>query len=423
MAELTRRDYDVQLREAISAQRERDKIVELELVKIPRAKKGRGKPNLHQIATLLREDPRFTDRLAFNEAKGQVLADSEELTDAIVAQWALSLLRLYRFGDISLGTLQHAMVLVAQENGFNPVTDYLDRIVWDGVERINTAPSELLRVAESDVRPLHGLYLRRWLISAVARAYEPGCKVDGVLVLTGPQGSYKSSFFRVLGEGPGPGYVMDSPVEVGAKDGMQVLSGSWIVEWAELEDLIKSKAAGTVKAFITSATDTYRPSYGRCTTSVPRRCAIGSSTNVTQFLYDDTGNRRFYVVPNGVIEINRVLELRDQLWAEAVAAYRAGEIWWLTREETLEQIEANNAFTKGAAFRAALAKAANGRKTIPAVEVASLAESYGVSSLKTGSAMRTLGYEQDRGYVNGMQMRVWHKGSPDKTGTLEFHQG
>src|SRR5688500_805517 len=175
-----------------------------------------------------------------------------------------------------------AAVLVERDNLFNPVVEYLDGMKWDGIESLEKVPDELLNVPAEKRNPLFGVYFKRWAISAVARAFQPGCKVDGVLVLDGPQGTYKSSFFRVLGEGPGEGYVHDSPVDVGRKDGMEVLQGTWIIEWAEFEDLMRSRTAGAMKAFITCPSDRYRPSYGAFTIDVPRRCAIGATTNVPE---------------------------------------------------------------------------------------------------------------------------------------------
>jgi len=211
---------------------------------------------------------------------------------------------------------------VAAENAYHPVRDYLTRLAWDGVERIAHVPDDILSAPRTE---LNQTLIRRFLISAVARAMRPGCKLDTVLVLVGNQGCGKSSFFRAISE---PWFV-DSTVDIKDKDSFQVLRGAWIYEWAELEVLRRAREASAVKAFITSQVDTYRPSYGRMVIDVPRTCVIGGSTNDDEFLVDPTGHRRWWPIRVGTVQLDILSAQRDQLWAEATHAFQAGEPWWL----------------------------------------------------------------------------------------------
>src|SRR5687768_3906101 len=126
MERIDRNEYDTQLKQALELQREKDKLVELELVKLPRPKKGRGKANVHQLMTILEDDPRFTGRLRFNEAKGKLLLDGEELTEQAITALCKEVHKLYRFSSVSSRLMRDAAVLVARDNPFNPVVEYLD---------------------------------------------------------------------------------------------------------------------------------------------------------------------------------------------------------------------------------------------------------------------------------------------------------
>src|SRR5262249_2130060 len=149
-----------------------------------------------------------------------------------------------------------AVDLVAQDNGFHPVHDYLTGIEWDGVPRLMTWLSAYLG---AECTPYAQAVGKMFLISMVARILEPGCKADHMLVLEGPQGAMKSTACRVLA---GERYFADSLPDITHKDSMSYLRGLWLIEAAEMHAMTKSEVTA-LKAYITRQVERFRPSHGR----------------------------------------------------------------------------------------------------------------------------------------------------------------
>lgn len=219
--------------------------------------------------------------------------------------------------------IDQAINVVSAERRYHPVREYLNSLQWDGIPRIKRVQDEILGTQPS---PLHEKIMKAWFVSAVARAMRPGIKVDTVLILHGPQGARKSTFFKTLA---GPWFA-DSPIDIENKDALMMMSRVWILEWGELETMQRARDAAALKAFLASPTDTYRPPYGRRVVEVPRSCVIVGSTNEDEILADATGNRRYWIIPTGSDIAIDILEMqRDQLWAEAVFWWRQGEPHYL----------------------------------------------------------------------------------------------
>jgi putative DNA primase/helicase len=160
----------------------------------------------------------------------------------------------------------------------------------------------------------------------------PGEKVDTVLVLEGKQGIGKSSLFQALV--PDPSWFSDSmPHDLASKDAKDHLRGKWIIELPELAQFKRTELAA-LKGFLTTATDTYRQSYGRHEVAFARQCVFVASTNESEYLADPSGGRRYWPVRlTGEVDLAGIRRDRDQLWAEAVQAFGRGEAWWLSRDD------------------------------------------------------------------------------------------
>jgi predicted P-loop ATPase len=171
---------------------------------------------------------------------------------------------------------------------------------------------------------------RRWFIALVARGLDPGCKVDNVLVLEGKGGSGKSKTFSIIGGE----FFCDTAIDIGDKDSRMLASQYWLCELAEC---VAFKKAGhdVLKNFFSITTDKFRPPYGDSIIEFKRRCIFVGTINDDTWLTDETGNRKYWPVSYAyIVEAEDMLRRdRDQLLAEAVVAYRAGEQWHFTYEE------------------------------------------------------------------------------------------
>lgn len=221
-------------------------------------------------------------------------------------------------------TVDDAVQVVAARYVVHPVRDWITGLKWDRKKRLD---SVLIRLGEAPSTLYVRTVTKNFFIGAVARIMRPGSQVDSVLVLEGPQGVGKSSFFRTIASEP---WFMESAVNIGAKDGYQVLRRKWIVEFPELSALRRSDF-WQINQFITAVKDTYRPSYGRTPIDFPRQVVYGGSVNPdgAGYLNDPTGARRFWSVLVGKIDLKKLRAEREQLWAEAAFRYRRNEKWHL----------------------------------------------------------------------------------------------
>ena len=214
---------------------------------------------------------------------------------------------------------------VARTRQINDVCDYLDALVWDGHSRIAHWLSTYMRADDTEINSAFGAC---WMISAVTRAYCPGCKVDTAIVFESPQGARKSTALAILGGA----WFSDAELDFTTKAAAEAIRGQWIVEIGELSRLSRSEV-NTVKAFMSRQSDRYRPSYAKLARDFPRRCVFAGTTNDPEYLRDATGNRRWWPVAVGRVDHEALRADRDQLWAEAVVLYRANTKWWLDDAE------------------------------------------------------------------------------------------
>lgn len=233
------------------------------------------------------------------------------------------------FPDGTRQTVADAVDAVARANTFSPVQDYLHGLTWDGKPRAGAWLATYCGAAPSALTDKQG---QAWLVSAVARALNPGCKADCALVLEGQQGAGKSSAISILA---GEDWFYDGLHDLHSKDASAGLRGKWIIELPELSAMRRTETEG-VKAFLSRTTERYRPAYGRYEVIEPRRCVFAGTTNRTDWLTDDTGGRRFWPVALGKVNLQALARDRYQIWAEAVTLYRGGAKWWLATGDEAE---------------------------------------------------------------------------------------
>lgn len=298
-------------------------------------KQGKVKDTMANIAAIVSHDENLKS-IVYNEFKGciDVIGPlpwkqvKPGFNDSDVANAKLYFERIY--GIWSPTKFKDALLaVVAAERIYHPIKNYFAGLTWDGVPRLD---SLLIDYCGAEDNPYTRAVTRKTLCAAVARVYEPGRKFDSILVLSGPQGIGKSTFFAKLGGA----WYSDSLAISDMKDktAAEKLQGYWILELGELAG-IKKVDVETVKSFVTRVDDKYRQAYGMVVESHPRSCIIVGTTNSESgFLRDITGNRRFWPVQVSEHGSHHPWDLEeiDQVWAEAIQAYKDGESLFLSGE-------------------------------------------------------------------------------------------
>ena len=352
------------------------------------------------------------DRLRFNIYRQTVEIDAKPVTD--LEHYYLQLAQ--HNIKVSKELAADGLVFVAKENQFDPVREYLDCVADE------VPPASIDHLATAYLRQgdapgsLYDAMLRCTLIAAVRRVYEPGSKHDSACVLMGPQGCGKSTFWRNLGGA----FFSDALRDIGSKDDLMVLHSSWVMEWAELDHITGRRHAGQVKAFLSQQTDKFRVPYGKAAEDFPRRCIIVGSTNRDSgFLVDDTGNRRFWVIPITVaphIPVDGLLLERDAIWSAAVAAYRNGEPNHLPREFERQVEVENESYLVSSPWQSAIETYLINRRSVSpltseeiltnAIEKPLERQTRG-DQMQVASILKDLGWVKYRDCQNGKRQYAW----------------
>lgn len=300
---------------------------------LARSESGALIAHMQNVELILGNDERWAGVIRFSSFSSKIVklraapygggtGDWADIDDMRVMKWLAQTYNL----RVKASSVIEAVSIVAHDHAFHPVREYLNQLEWDQVPRLGSWLTDVFGVSASEYSVKVG---RRWMISAVARVMKPGCKADSVLILEGAQGAGKSTAMSILGGQ----WFMDTPFALGDKDGFQAIRGKWIVELGELDSFNKAEST-KAKQFFSASTDTYRESYGRRTNDVPRQCVFVGTTNQEEYLKDATGNRRYWPVACTRVDLERLRDIRDQLWAEAKFCYESGEAWWVNRDES-----------------------------------------------------------------------------------------
>lgn len=273
---------------------------------------------------MLRRDPRWMDAFAYDEMLCAAMLRSAdglrpvtEVDIVAVETW------LQRYGLQRLGpnTTRDAIEQRAYEHRYHPLRDWLNGLAWDGVARLKDGALTYLGCPPS---PYTQAVFPLFLIAMVARIQTPGCKADHMLILEGEQGELKSAFCRNLAGG----YFSDSMPDITlGKEVSGHLRGKWLIEIGEMHAFSRAEAT-LLKSFISRQEERYRPPYGRIEVFEPRQCVFIGTSNAETYLRDETGGRRFWPLKCLAIDLEALRRDREQLFAEAVACFRAGMPWW-----------------------------------------------------------------------------------------------
>jgi len=318
-------------------------------------RKGKYEATIDNVVLILENDPHLKGKIGLNEfTKGPVILgnlpwrkvqnaeDGDPWKDSDDAALRHYLEAIY---EISTPTkVSDALAIVQEKHRFHPIREYLDRLTWDGLPRLDTLLIDYLGAEDTEyVKTV----TRKAFAAATARIYQPGIKFDYMPVLVGPQGIGKSLIIKLLGQR----WFSDSITTVQGKEAYEQLQGAWLIEMAELSATRKAEAE-SIKQFISKQEDIYRVAYGRRVSRFPRQCIFIGTTNDQEFLRDKTGNRRFWPVDVGAGKRNKSLwkdmgqfEI-DQIWAEAVQVWKDGEPLYLSPEMEKEAMQRQEQHTE-----------------------------------------------------------------------------
>jgi putative DNA primase/helicase len=285
---------------------------------------------LSNASLILQYHDEFKGKIWFDSFRGKVFHTlrgvPKQWTDADdrrVTAWMQQRMQLPKF---SLMTVHEGIMHAAECNQKNSLTEWLDSLKWDGVERLDTWLFDCLGTVRN---AYNDAVARNWPISMVARAYDPGCQVDTMPVLEGKMGRGKSSFLRILAE---PWFAAIQ-IAFGEKDFFQAIQGLWLIEVPDMSGFSRREHTQII-ATISNQNDVYRQSHGRNTEDHQRVTIFAATSENDEYLQESRGRRRYWPLVCGDINLEALRNQREQIFAEAIVQYRAGATWYEMPEET-----------------------------------------------------------------------------------------
>lgn len=304
-------------------------------------RKGNYYATIDNLVLILENDKSLKGNLVFDQLEQRPIAkrnlpwrmitfNNRYLTDRDDANLEHYLEKVYK---IPGGTkLEKALAVIFEKHQFHPICDYLNGLSWDGESRLDTLMIDYMGAEESEYTKA---VTRKSLIAAIARVFNPGVKFDHILTIIGSQGKGKSTILSKLGQSWFTDNFHLSMIQ--GKEAAEQIRGVWLVEISEMAGMARAEIE-RIKGFVAAQVDRYRQAYGRRVENYPRQCVFFGTTNRSDFLRDQTGNRRFWPVEIGVCEATRDVfndltkyEI-DQIWAEALHFYKNGEALYLPEE-------------------------------------------------------------------------------------------
>ncbi len=346
---------------------------------------------VHNLILILRHAREFRGRVRLNEFSAQISIDGRDIDDVGPVRIKALLERAWIKEKVPTGDVVESMAVVASESPYHPVREYLDALRWDGIERI---PSFFEDHFGCPRDPYHIAVALSLFISAVARIYRPGCKVDTMVILESIQGTGKTKLWIALfGE-----WSAEVTSSLNDKDFFSGLRGVWCADFGELDQFSKAETT-RIKQVITQTYDHYRPHYGRQHQRFARQCIFVGGTNQDGWQTDPTGARRFLPIRvRQAIDVDAIAAARDQLWAEAVARFRRGETWWHIPDAQAHQEEAY----QGDPWEAPVVSGIIGRHAVTVAEI--LGDFLGIDigkqtradQMRVAAILKRAGWERKR---------------------------
>jgi predicted P-loop ATPase len=313
---------------------------------------GDVRASVANAITVLANHPDWAGVLGYNEHSHRIVFlaappfdpdDAPAAPPAAGAEWGDSdsvrtAAWLERHADISLKSylVNEAVLVVAEQRRYHPLREYLRGLKWDGKPRLDLWLHAYFGVADTPYSRAVGA---KWMISLAARAFRPGCFVKYLLNLEGSQDLGKSKSLRGLF---GDDWFTDEIPDLAGKDAAIQLQGKWVVELSEMDALNRTETR-RAKAFLSRQVDRFRPVHERYAKDHPRTAVFIGTINDTEYLRDATGGVRFWPVRCTKTDPEGLRAVRDQLFAEAVARFDAGEPWWLEDDAVVSQARAEQA--------------------------------------------------------------------------------
>lgn len=363
------------------------------------------KSNLHNAQLALQFDHDVRDCYAYDEMLRTIVVQHEIGTIETCHRWLTDgdviklqiWLQQQGMSQIGIETARSAIMNRAQECTHHPVKTWLRSLVWDGTPRIGVWLPRYLGAPFNAYTQHIG---RMFFVQMVARIAEAGCQADHMLVLEGNQGILKSSACRVLG---GEWFSDHLPEITNGRDASQHLRGKWLIEVAEMHAMNRAEAT-QLKSFITRTTERYRPVWGRNEVIEPRQCVFVGTTNQDMYLRDPTGGRRFWPVKTGVetaIDLDSLAADREQLFAEAVHGYRAGDQWWPDQQFENEFVKPEQAARyEGDIWEDKIRQHVSGRARVTTAEIAKDCLSIETGHMTGAHALRIAAVLKELGWVS-----------------------
>lgn len=392
-------------------------IVSWDQLQLDRPPNGVPYPHLANAQRILANHPEIAGRLWYDEFHDKIFqtlfqeqpAEWQDHHDVRLTIWILSNVNIPK---MALLTVRHAVDEFARLNVRNEPKDWLQSLKWDGTERLPSLMADGWGTEQNVYTAAVG---RCWMMSMVARIMEPGCQVDYMPVFEGAQGINKSTAIARIG---GKWYA-EAHSSVTSKDFFQDLQGKMLLEVSELH-AFRREEVNTVKRVISCRTDRYRSSYGRRSADHPRQCVFAGTTNRDDWVADDTGARRFWPIACTDINLDYITQYREQLFAEAVHRYHAGEKWWdVDQSLATEEQDARRELD---VWTETILTWCASRQYVAIPDVLSMAlsipiERQGkVEQMRVGTVLRVARWSKRRARRNGQNTQYWF--NPKTVGTV-----